>query len=100
MSASPASGSRSCRPRGSMIGPRGNDRARGRFAKVPMPLWENCPPTEGRMHASLISILTIGTAALLAVGGLGAPGLGAPDAHHTGTAGHVALELGMDADGS
>src|SRR5258708_16125315 len=93
MSASPASGSRSCRPRGSMIGPRGNDRARGRFAKVPIPLWENCPPTEGRMHASLISILTIGTAALLAVAGFPAPGLAPLYADNTATAVPVDVEL-------
>src|SRR5260370_19068789 len=98
MSASPASGSRSCRPRGSMIGPRGNDRARGRFAKVPMPLWENCPPTEGRMHASLISILTIGTAALLAVAGFAAPGLAPlyPDNSATPGPGDVLLVLAVD----
>ena len=45
---------------------------RGRFVKVPMPPWENRPLTEGRMHASLISILTIGAAALLAATGFGA----------------------------
>src|SRR5260370_33345524 len=100
MSASPASGSRSCRPRGSMIGPRGNDRARGRFAKVPMPLWENCPPTEGRMHASLISILTIGTAALLAVAGFAATGSAPPYADNHATAVPGDVELGLAVYGS
>src|SRR6266478_7681898 len=98
MSASPASGSRSCRPRGWMIGPRGNDRARGRFAKVPMPLWENCPPTEGRMHASLISILTIGTAALLAVAGFAAPGSAPSYADNSATAVPVDVELVLAVD--
>src|SRR5260370_25768109 len=98
MSASPASGSRSCRPRGSMIGPRGNVRCGGAFAKVPMPLWENCPPTEGRMHASLISILTVGTAALLAVAGFAAPGLAPLYADNSATAVPVDVELVLAVD--
>src|SRR5260221_14740195 len=100
MSASPASGSRSCRPRGWMIGPRGNDLARGRFAKVPIPLWENCPPTEGRMHASLISILTIGTAALLAVAGLAEPGSPAVDAAKRAPPVPVDVDLALSVGGS
>src|SRR6266436_10074927 len=66
---------------------------RGRFAKVPMPPWENRPPTEGRMHASLISILTIGTAALLAVAGFAAPGLAPRYAYNSVTAVPVDVEL-------
>src|SRR5262249_59166173 len=98
MSASPASGLRSCQAKGSMIGRRGNDRARGRFGKVPMPPWENRPRMEGRMRASLISILTIGAAALLAATGLAAPGLAPPSADNSATAVPVDVELVLAVD--
>src|SRR5215469_16102973 len=98
MSASPASGLRSCQPKGSMIGRRGNDLPRGRFGKVPMPPWENRPLTEGRMRASLISILTIGAAALLAATGLAAPGLAPLSADNSATAVPVDVELVLAVD--
>src|SRR6201997_1111035 len=71
---------------------------RGRFAKVPMPPWQNRPPTEGRMHASLVSILTIGTAALLAVAGFAAPGLAPLYADNSATAVPVDVELVLAVD--
>ena len=71
---------------------------RDRFAKVPMPLWENCPPTEGRMHAPLVSILTIGTAALLAVAGFAAPGSAPLYADNSATAVPVDVELVLAVD--
>src|SRR6516165_11823840 len=71
---------------------------RGRFAKVPMPPWENCPPTEARMHASLISILTIGAAALLAVARYAAPGLAPLYADNSATAVPVDVELVLAVD--
>src|SRR6201987_1373409 len=71
---------------------------RGRLAKLPMPLWENCPPTERRMHALLISILTIGTAALLAVGGFAAPALAPLYADNSATAVPVDVELVLAVD--
>src|ERR1700751_3822170 len=71
---------------------------RGRLAKLPMPLWENCPPTERRMHALLISILTIGTAALLAVGAMAAPRSALPLADNSPTAVPVDVELVLAVD--
>jgi hypothetical protein len=71
---------------------------RGRFGKVPMPPWENRPLTEGRMRASLISILTIGAAALLAATGLAAPGLAPPSADNSATAVPVDVELVLAVD--
>src|SRR6201987_2113377 len=71
---------------------------RGRLAKLPMPLWENCPPTERRMHALLISILIIGTAALLAVGGFAAPALAPLYADNSATAVSVDVELVLAVD--
>jgi len=71
---------------------------RGRFVKVPMSPWENRPLTEGRMHASLISILTIGAAALLAATGLAAPGLAPLFADNSATAVPVDVELVLAVD--
>jgi hypothetical protein len=71
---------------------------RNRFAKVPMPPWQNRPPTERRMHASLISILTIGTAALLAVAGFAAPALAPLYADNSATAVPVDVELVLAVD--
>src|SRR6516162_6161049 len=71
---------------------------RGRFGKVPMPPWEDRPLMEGRMRASLISILTIGAAALLAATGLAAPGLAPPSADNSATAVPVDVELVLAVD--
>jgi hypothetical protein len=50
------------------------------------------------MHASLISILTIGAAALLAATGLAAPGLAPPSADNSATAVPVDVELVLAVD--
>src|SRR5215470_11178023 len=98
MSASPDSGLRSCQPKGSMIGRRGNDRAARSRCQSAQATWGNRPLTEGRMHASLISILTIGAAALLAATGLAAPGLAPPSADNSATAVPVDVELVLAVD--
>src|SRR6516162_8968267 len=77
---------------------RGNVSPHGRVGQAPTPPGEPRPLTEGRLRQSLILILTIGAAALLAATGLAAPGLAPPSADNSATAVPVDVELVLAVD--